>query len=235
MESDREGSPPSLFKALVKLLVQMEEKLHIITVGASAGALLPLIIEKVTDKNHDFGMTAGIIGLTVAAVAAIVGALVDRSTSVTVIRASIIGKKIIGINIAHRPKPKEVAISLTYLNHLKRSSASTKAALAITSLMGVVVHLRLRHTDPTFLSVAMACTVTLALIQLKETLLEYRVRKGYFGTTRSEAKALIAFMVTNAKDIDFHDDSGSLRKALTPEKGNAAGSSSIVAPGQVPL
>ena len=57
----------------------------------------------------------------------------------------------------------------------------------------------------------------LGLLFLKEALLEYRIRNGYFGTNRSEARELIEFLVKNSDDIDFTDGSGKLRRALEPE------------------
>jgi len=55
------------------------------------------------------------------------------------------------------------------------------------------------------------------LLIIKEQLTEYRIRKGLFGTNRTETKALIEFIIKNSEDIDFTDSNGNLRRALLPE------------------
>ena len=57
----------------------------------------------------------------------------------------------------------------------------------------------------------------LSLLIVKEVLIEYRIKKGIFGTNRTEARALIEFIIKNSEDIDFTDSNGNLRRALLPE------------------
>lgn len=62
-----------------------------------------------------------------------------------------------------------------------------------------------------------ALLVFLTLLIIKEQLLEYRIRKGIFGTNRTEAKALIEFLIKNSEDIDFTDSNGNIRRVLLPK------------------
>lgn len=227
MDSDQDKDSPSLIKALLRAFLEMQDKLHLMTVAAAVGGLLPLL-DTLWSKVSDWGITAGVIGVAVAVLA---NALVDRSSSTLLIRTVILRRRLARLNISYRTKPKEVAMSLTYLGHLRRSSASTKIALALAASCSAIAHLR--YPDHSLLPIALICTAVLALILLKEMIVEFRVRHGYFGTTRAEAKDLIAFMIKNAKDIDFHDDSGSLRKALLPQDKEVSGHGIALSPGQV--
>lgn len=227
MASDQDEESRSFIKVLVRLILEAQEKLHLVSIAAAVAAVLP-VIDRLWSNASDWGITAGVIGVAVSVLA---NALVDRSRSALLIRTLIIRRRLIRLNISSRPKPKEVAISLTYLGHLRRSSASTKIALALAASFGAVAHLR--YPDLSLLPIALVCTSILALILLKEMIVEFRVRRGYFGTTRSEAKDLIAFMIANARDIDFHDDSGTLRKALIPQERELGSLGTALAPGQV--
>ncbi len=64
--------------------------------------------------------------------------------------------------------------------------------------------------------------VFLISLVLKEQLLGYRVRKGLFGTNRTEARELIDFIIKNSDNLDFTDSNGNLRRALLPEAKDAA-------------
>lgn len=67
------------------------------------------------------------------------------------------------------------------------------------------------------LKFSIICIVTLGLIILKESIVEFRIKKGWFGTNKIEAKALIDFLVNNSDDIDFTDGNGKLKRTLFPE------------------
>lgn len=56
------------------------------------------------------------------------------------------------------------------------------------------------------------------LFELKDQVVSYRVGKGYFGTTTSEAIELIKFIRENIDDIDSGDGGGAGRKILNPIK-----------------
>jgi hypothetical protein len=181
-------------------------------------------------KLSDWGVAVAVVGV---AFSVVTSALLDRSSLAVLARTVIIRRQLVRLNVAFRPKAKDLAISLTYLNHIKRGNALTKIALAIAAASSALAHVR--YPDLSLLPIALVSTTVLALVLLKEILVEYRVRHGYFGTTRAEARDLIAFIVANAKDIDFHDDSGTLRNALIPEKEKPASSNTELVPGQVAL
>ncbi len=60
------------------------------------------------------------------------------------------------------------------------------------------------------------------LLIARELLAEYRIRKGLFGTNRTEARELIDFIIKNSDNLDFTDSNGNLRRALLPEAKDAA-------------
>ncbi|MGR0482248.1 MAG: hypothetical protein ACTFAL_12820 [Candidatus Electronema sp. V4] len=60
------------------------------------------------------------------------------------------------------------------------------------------------------------------ILTAKEFLIEYRNRKGLFGTNRTEARELIDFIIKNSDNLDFTDSNGNLRRALLPEAKDAA-------------
>ena len=213
----------------MRLILVVQDKLHLMSAAVALGALLPMI-DTFWSKASDWGITAGVVAVAVSVLA---NALFDRSSSTILIRTLLIRRRLVRLNISSRPKPNEVAISLTYLGHLRRSSATPKIVLALAASTSAVAHLR--YPDLSLLPIALVCTTILALISLKEMLVEFRVRRGYFGTTRSEAKDLIAFMIANAKDIDFHDDSGALRRALIPQTKEPGSLGTALAPGQVQI
>lgn len=115
---------------------------------------------------------------------------------------------------------KEVALSLTYLRHYKRVHSSLKLALAISA--GLFGMLSFKYPEMELISLSLVPIAFLGLITIKETLVEYRIRKGLFGTNQVEARALINFMIRNADDIDFTDSNGKLRRALLPESEGSA-------------
>ena len=77
-----------------------------------------------------------------------------------------------------------------------------------------------RFPDLDLLNLAAISIAFLGLIALKELLIAYRIRKGLFGTNRTEARNLINFIVKNSSDIDFTDSDGKLRRVLLPEESN---------------
>ncbi len=64
--------------------------------------------------------------------------------------------------------------------------------------------------------------IFLVSLFIKEQLLGYRIRKGLFGTNRTEARELIDFIIKNSDNLDFTDSNGNLRRALLPEAADAA-------------
>jgi hypothetical protein len=60
-------------------------------------------------------------------------------------------------------------------------------------------------------------------------ILAYRIQKGLFGTNRTEARALIEFIIKHSEDIDFTDSNGKLRRVLLPEV-KSSGTEQVVPP-----
>lgn len=56
------------------------------------------------------------------------------------------------------------------------------------------------------------------LFEVKDQVVSYRVAKGFFGTTTTEAIELIKFIRENIEDIDSGDGGGAGRKILNPIK-----------------
>jgi hypothetical protein len=110
---------------------------------------------------------------------------------------------------------KEVALSLTYLGHLRKRHFRVKVFLLASSAALAVLGIKF----PTFDLLALASTPVafFALILLKELVIEYRIRHGFFGTSQSEAREMIRFLIENSTDIDFTDSGGKLRRTLLPE------------------
>lgn len=59
------------------------------------------------------------------------------------------------------------------------------------------------------------------LVLIKDQLIEFRIKKGLFGTNRTEARELIDFIIKNSDNLDFTDSNGNLRRALLPEAKDA--------------
>ncbi|CAK8716763.1 hypothetical protein GMJAKD_05940 [Candidatus Electrothrix aarhusensis] len=110
---------------------------------------------------------------------------------------------------------KEVALSITYLRHLKRGNWKLKLALFICTGIFFGLSWKLPQINLSVLSIVLLGLISLLIT--KELLVEYRIRKGLFGTNRMEARALIKFIIKNSDDIDFTDSNGNLRRALLPE------------------
>lgn len=58
--------------------------------------------------------------------------------------------------------------------------------------------------------------VLFVLFEVKDQIVSYRVAKGFFGTTTSEAIELIKFIRKNIDDINSGDGGGARRKILNP-------------------
>jgi hypothetical protein len=61
-----------------------------------------------------------------------------------------------------------------------------------------------------------------ALLQLGDTALEYRIRRGLYGTTEYEARQIIQFLLANADDVDLSGSLGAADLILQPEDEPAA-------------
>jgi hypothetical protein len=116
---------------------------------------------------------------------------------------------------------KEMAVSVSYLDSVKSRNLSAKVGLMLCSVTLLFVAFRFPELE--LIDLALVTSAVLGLLFLKEAVLEYRIRNGSFGTTHTEARELIEFLVKNSEDIDFTDGGGKLRKVLMPEKAPAGG------------
>ncbi|MCI5125485.1 MAG: hypothetical protein D3925_13670 [Candidatus Electrothrix sp. AR5] len=110
---------------------------------------------------------------------------------------------------------KELALSLTYLSHSKRNN--TKLKLILFLCTGIFFGLSWIFPLMNLSIITFMLLVCISLLIAKELLMEYRIKKGLFGTNRAEARTLIEFIIKNSEDIDFTDSNGNLRRALLPK------------------
>ena len=109
---------------------------------------------------------------------------------------------------------QELALPLIYLRHLK--GANLKFQIILFLCTGIFFGLSWKFPQINLSTLPFVLLALLSLLIVKEVLIEYRIKKGIFGTNRTEAKALIEFIIKNSDDIDFTDSNGSLRRALLP-------------------
>ncbi len=233
MSNNLDDNSKSLIRILVRAIIILEELMNsIAAMLMGVLAILFLLFKEDFSKFETYLSQLSIpSGMLIMLVSVVANLLIGRSTIVTIAKVAILRNRMRRLNIAVRSRAREIAISLTYLNHIRRESASTKVALAVVGTLCATTHLR--YQDLMLLPIAVACIVMLSLILLKEMVVEYRVRNGYFGTTRSEVKDLLTFMIANSNDIDFHDDNGALRKVLLPPRKFQIDMSATNSPGQV--
>ncbi|MDH2593993.1 hypothetical protein [Acinetobacter nosocomialis] len=123
--------------------------------------------------------------------------------------------KLLVLSENKRVTVKEIAISLTYLFNLKKKNRLTKILLVLCGI--TLALLNNYYSEWNLLKLSMICIATWGLIVLKETIVEFRIRKGWFGTNKYEAKVLINFLIKNSDDIDFTDGNGKLKRTLFPD------------------
>lgn len=123
--------------------------------------------------------------------------------------------KLLVLSENKRVTVKEIAISLTYLFNLKKKNRLTKILLVLCGI--TLALLNNYYSEWNLLKLSMICIATWGLIVLKETIVEFRIRKGWFGTNKYEAKVLINFLIKNSNDIDFTDGNGKLKRTLFPD------------------
>ncbi|MCI5163795.1 MAG: hypothetical protein D3917_17625 [Candidatus Electrothrix sp. AX5] len=119
------------------------------------------------------------------------------------------------LHTLEQTKAKEHALSQTYLRHSKRNNNKLKINLFICT--GTFFGISWKFPQMNLSIISLMLLGLISLLIAKEQLLEYRIRKGLFGTNRTEARTLIEFIIKNSDDIDFTDSKGNLRRALMPE------------------
>ncbi|XCN73789.1 MAG: hypothetical protein Q3M24_03255 [Candidatus Electrothrix aestuarii] len=109
---------------------------------------------------------------------------------------------------------KELVLSMTYLRYIKRDSRKIKLILFVATAIFFGINRGFPQVNLSFLPLVLLSFISLLIV--KELVLEYRIRKGLFGTNRIEAQALIEFIIKHSDDIDFTDSNGNLRRTLVP-------------------
>ena len=116
-------------------------------------------------------------------------------------------------------KIDNIAISLTYINFIKKNNLSIAMVTSVCILC--IFSLReMLHQSRYIYIFTVIVVFNLFLIE-KIIITEYRIRKGLFGTNRTEARELIDFIIKNSDNLDFTDSNGNLRRALLPEAKDA--------------
>ncbi len=109
---------------------------------------------------------------------------------------------------------KQRALSSSYYTHVNQQSVFPKIGLNGMALCGVVTWLFLDDVRPLKMAaVAFACFV---LLKAREAVIGFRVAQGYFGSTESEVRDFVKFIVAHRRDIDFTDQGGKRRPSLVP-------------------
>ncbi|MCI5197014.1 MAG: hypothetical protein D3919_12465 [Candidatus Electrothrix sp. AW5] len=134
------------------------------------------------------------------------------------------------LNIRTMPATRKLALPITYLHHIEQSNWKIKINLSFCA--GIFFSLNWKFPQVNLLILPLVLLVLLSLLIIKEQLMEYRIKKGLFGTNRTEAKAIIEFIIKNSEDIDFTDSNGNLRRALLPEAKAATNEQSLPAFGE---
>jgi len=202
-----------LLSALARLLARV--------VGHAEVAMIVAGVSTLVSGAQIFGETSKWLVAAAGLVALAYWALTlfsNRFTSLS-IRISILGAQMAlkTLSAAGRTgAAREVAISISYLESVKKRTLRAKIGLLLCSVLLLSTSFAFPGLE--LLDAAATSSGVLGLLFLRDALLEYRIRNGFFGTSRSEAKDLVEYLVSNSEDIDFTDGSGKLRRALEPEK-----------------
>jgi hypothetical protein len=98
---------------------------------------------------------------------------------------------------------------------LKRRTIRTYIAAALIGLTTTLYILCLEAAEAVqdWVVVALLGGLLIAIV-LYQKVLEYRVRKGLFGSTGFEARAILELLMDKPEDLDLHDD-GKVRRLLS--------------------
>jgi hypothetical protein len=97
---------------------------------------------------------------------------------------------------------EQKAIACLYYKEQIQESFLVSAIL----LAAMVIYFTLKMTTPSSIQSVAVCLPVLILFGLaiiKVLIIAFRIRKGYFGTNRDEAAALIRFIIDNSDDVDL--------------------------------
>ncbi len=121
--------------------------------------------------------------------------------------------------ITTEEKNKYKYITLFFFHLVKIDNKKNKFSLLVFSIILIIFQFYLKIYN---YNIFIPFIFLIILIAIKEQLLEYRIRKGLFGTNRTEARELIDFIIKNSDNLDFTDSNGNLRRALLPEAKDTA-------------
>ncbi|MCI5167497.1 MAG: hypothetical protein D3903_15745 [Candidatus Electrothrix sp. GM3_4] len=93
-------------------------------------------------------------------------------------------------------KTQGVALPLLYLHHLKKDHWKLQIILFLCT--GIFFGLSWKFPQINLSILPFVLLAFLSLLIVKERLVEYRIRKGLFGTNRTEARTLIEFIIKNS-------------------------------------
>jgi hypothetical protein len=122
--------------------------------------------------------------------------------------------------IQNRTGNKEAALVLSYIFRLKRNKISF--FMIILFYIIAMFCFKIIHEQLNFRKTSIVIIGFTLFLFTKDLLTGYRIRKGLFGTNRTEARELIDFIIKNSDNLDFTDSNGNLRRALLPEAKDAA-------------
>lgn len=100
------------------------------------------------------------------------------------------------------------------LDHARRHQIPITLLAVVAT---VALALAIGTMDWQYVAIGVTLLLVRGLIRLKDHIVKRRVSSGRFGTTESEARDLIRFMVERAANDDFTDEKGRPRRALAPE------------------
>ena len=110
---------------------------------------------------------------------------------------------------------RQYALSLSYLEHVRKRYFRPKIALLCVAVFGVACWWVLDDLRP--LNVALVAFAGFLLLIAREVVVGYRIVHGYFGNTESEVREFVKFITEHRADIDFTDRGGKRRPALVAE------------------
>lgn len=119
---------------------------------------------------------------------------------------------------AKKKNKNETVVNLFLLSE-KNKMLKTKTIAVLTMILSALAVAFLG------LSIWTMCIglVIFLLAELKDQIVSFRVSRGFFGTTTSEAIQLIKFIRENSDQFDSNNGDGRRRKILNPERLNAKG------------
>ncbi|MUI14133.1 hypothetical protein GJV26_16955 [Massilia dura] len=190
--------------------------------------LIKLIIVfglSITSTISTFWNLSSTIGIAALGVCgAIIFVLINARTAKLIFQSTI-------DNISGR---RTAALSIIYLRRVTNKCMSALLFLTGVSLLPSIVLIaasnfpQVKGYTVADLKIVLLITFGLIILLLAKILvLTYRIRRGYFGGNKSEAREMINFLIANSDSIDFNDPNGGFKRALVPESYNSEQASNL--------